>query len=64
MKASELIEKLQESIEKHGNKDVCLNGGYGGGYEAILDVVPEYGWKEEGTENKEAKAAFFGLLSY
>ena len=64
MKTSELIKKLQECIEKHGDKDVCLNGGYGGGYEAILDVVPEYGWKEEGNEDKEARATFFGLISY
>ena len=64
MKTSELIKKLQESIEKYGDKDACLNGGYGGGYEAILDVVPEYGWKEEGIEDKEAKVAFIGLLSY
>ena len=64
MKTSELIKKLQKSIEKYGDKDVCLNGGYGGGYEAILDVVPEYGWKEKGNDDKEVQAAFIGLLSY
>ena len=63
MKISKLIEKLQKSLEEHGDKDVYFQNLHDGGYEAVGEVIPEYPWKngQIGVEDKEAGVDFIGL---
>ncbi len=64
MKTSQLIKKLQDSLTKHGDVDVCFPdfGDYGG-YVDIDSVVPEYPWKDADmiVADKEAGVAFILL---
>jgi hypothetical protein len=61
MKISQLIQKLQNSLNQHGDLDVYFENMYDGGYEDVEEVVPVYPWKVYGSEDKEAEVSFIGI---
>lgn len=61
MRTSELIQKLQNSLNQHGDLDVYFKNMYDGGYVDVEEVVPVYPWKAYGIEDKEAEVSFIGI---